>query len=94
MIRLPLRRLIGSRVRRVAALSLAMGVSVATAPVCSASPSLGAQFIGAQFIGASGVTLLAKSWLIGYALVALGILLGLLAVLIPSMRKALRRKDG
>ena len=34
-----------------------------------------------------------KSWLIGYALLFLGILLGLLAVLIPSMRKALRKKD-
>ena len=38
-------------------------------------------------------TLLAKSWLLGYALVFLAILLGLLAVLIPSMRKVLRRKD-
>ena len=38
-------------------------------------------------------TLLAKSWLLGYALVFLAILLGLLAVLIPSMRKVLRRRD-
>ena len=38
-------------------------------------------------------TLLAKSWLLGYALVGLAVLLGLLAVLIPSMRKALRRRD-
>lgn len=38
-------------------------------------------------------SLLAKSWLTGYALVFLAILLGLLAVLIPSMRKSLRRKD-
>ena len=38
-------------------------------------------------------SLLAKSWLIGYALVFLAVLLGLLAVLIPSMRKSLRRKD-
>jgi hypothetical protein len=37
--------------------------------------------------------LFAKSWAIGYALVFLGILLGLLAVTIPSMRKALRKKD-
>jgi hypothetical protein len=35
----------------------------------------------------------AKSWLIGYALLFLGILLGMLAVLIPSMRKVLRKKD-
>ena len=34
-----------------------------------------------------------KSWLIGYALLFLGILLGLLAVLIPSMRKVLRKKE-
>ena len=34
-----------------------------------------------------------KSWLIGYALLFLGILLGMLAVLIPSMRKVLRKKD-
>ena len=38
-------------------------------------------------------TLLAKNWLLGYALVFLCVLLGLLAVLIPSMRKVLRRKD-
>ena len=38
--------------------------------------------------------LLAKSWALGYALVGLGILLGMLAVLIPSMRKSLRKKDG
>lgn len=37
--------------------------------------------------------LLAKSWFLGYALVFLAILLGLLAVLIPSMRKSLRRRD-
>ena len=35
-----------------------------------------------------------KSWLIGYALLFVGILLGLLAVLIPSMRKVLRKKDA
>jgi hypothetical protein len=35
----------------------------------------------------------AKSWLIGYALLFVGILLGLLAVLIPSMRKVLRKRD-
>ncbi len=35
----------------------------------------------------------AKSWLIGYALLFLCILLGMLAVLIPSMRTALRKKD-
>lgn len=34
-----------------------------------------------------------KSWLIGYALLFLCILLGMLAVLIPSMRKVLRKKD-
>lgn len=38
--------------------------------------------------------LLAKSWLIGYSLVGLGILLGLLAVAIPSMRKTIRKKEG
>jgi hypothetical protein len=37
--------------------------------------------------------LFAKSWGIGYALVFLAVLLGLLAVLIPSMRKTLRRRD-
>lgn len=37
-------------------------------------------------------TLLAKAWFLGYALVFLAILLGLLAVLIPSMRKTLRKK--
>ena len=35
-----------------------------------------------------------KSWLLGYALLFLGILLGLLAVLIPSMRKVLRKRDA
>ncbi len=35
----------------------------------------------------------AKSWLIGYALVFLCILLGMLAVLIPSLRTTLRKKD-
>lgn len=35
----------------------------------------------------------AKSWAIGYALVFLCILLGMLAVLIPSMRKPLRRRE-
>jgi hypothetical protein len=34
------------------------------------------------------------SWLIGYALLFLGILLGMLAVLIPSLRKPLRKKDS
>jgi hypothetical protein len=34
-----------------------------------------------------------KSWMIGYALLFLGILLGMLALLIPSMRKVLRKKD-
>lgn len=37
--------------------------------------------------------LLGKSPAIGYALVFLCILLGLLAVTIPSMRKPLRKKD-
>ena len=37
--------------------------------------------------------LLAKSWALGYALVFLAILLGLLGVLIPSMRKSLRKKE-
>ncbi len=37
--------------------------------------------------------LLAKSWAIGYTLVFLAILLGLLAVVIPSMRKVLRKKE-
>lgn len=35
----------------------------------------------------------AKGSLIGYSLLFLGILLGLLAVLIPSMRKVLRKKE-
>ena len=34
-----------------------------------------------------------KSWMIGYALLFLGTLLGMLALLIPSMRKVLRKKD-
>ena len=37
--------------------------------------------------------LLAKSWLIGYALVFLCILLGLLAALLSSRRKTLRKKE-
>ena len=37
--------------------------------------------------------LLAKSYAIGYALFFLAILLGLLALLIPSMRKAIRTKE-
>ncbi len=46
-------------------------------------------------VGSASVfpVVLAKNWLIGYALVFLCILLGLLAVLIPSMRKALRKKE-
>ena len=38
--------------------------------------------------------LLAKSWLIGYLLTFLGIFLGLLAVCIPSWRKALKKKES
>ena len=38
--------------------------------------------------------LLAKSSAMGYSLVFLGILLGMLAVLIPSLRKAVRKKEG
>ncbi len=37
--------------------------------------------------------LLAKSWALGYSLVFLGILLGMLAVLIPSFRKSVRKRD-
>ena len=37
--------------------------------------------------------LFGKSWAIGYALVFLGILLGLVAVTTPSMRTSLRKKD-
>jgi hypothetical protein len=37
--------------------------------------------------------LYAKNWIIGYSMLFLGILLGMLAVLIPSMRKVLRKKD-
>lgn len=37
--------------------------------------------------------LLAKSWAIGYTFFFLALLLGLLALLIPSMRKAIRKKD-
>jgi len=36
--------------------------------------------------------LFAKSWLIGYVILALAMLLGTLAVLIPSRRKAVRKK--
>jgi hypothetical protein len=36
--------------------------------------------------------LFAKSWFIGYGLVFLAVLLGLLALLIPSRRKTLRRR--
>jgi hypothetical protein len=35
----------------------------------------------------------AKSWMLGFAIMFLCILLGLLAVLLPSMRKVLRKKD-
>ncbi|MHB0956618.1 MAG: hypothetical protein ACYC6N_00270 [Pirellulaceae bacterium] len=35
-----------------------------------------------------------KSWLIGYSLLFLCILLGMLAILIPSMRTMLRKKDS
>jgi hypothetical protein len=45
------------------------------------------------FAPAGMPVLLAKSWAIGYALVFLAILLGLLAVCIPSMRKVLRKKE-
>ena len=38
--------------------------------------------------------LLGKQWAIGYAIVFLCILLGVLAVAISSMRKALRKRDG
>jgi hypothetical protein len=38
--------------------------------------------------------LLAKSWALGYTIVFLGILLGLLAVLIPSLRKVVRAKES
>jgi hypothetical protein len=43
--------------------------------------------------GWSWPVLWGKSWLIGYAVLFLGILLGMLAVLIPSMRRRLRKKD-
>ncbi len=48
-------------------------------------------FVSCAMLGVS--VLLAKSWLAGYGLVFLCVLLGLLAVLIPSMRKTLRSKD-
>jgi hypothetical protein len=38
--------------------------------------------------------LLAKSWALGYTIVFLGILLGMLAVLIPSLRKVVRTKES
>ncbi|MBM4088578.1 MAG: hypothetical protein FJ276_04005 [Planctomycetes bacterium] len=37
--------------------------------------------------------LFGKSWAIGYALFFLAILLGLLALLIPSMRKTIQKRD-
>ncbi len=37
--------------------------------------------------------LLAKSWAIGGALTGLAVFLGLLAVSVPSMRKAVKRKQ-
>ena len=46
-----------------------------------------------QTVGVAMPWLLAKNWAIGYALFFLAILLGLLALLIPSMRKAIRKKD-
>lgn len=52
------------------------------------------QGLHASTITASPLPILwGKSWAIGYALLFLGILLGMLAVLIPSMRKVLRKKD-
>ncbi len=44
-------------------------------------------------VAAAWTPLWAKSWLIGYSLLFLAILLGMLAILIPSMRKVLRKKD-
>ncbi len=55
----------------------------------SASDAMAGQNLGAVMMP----VLLAKSWLVGYALVFLAILLGLLAVLLPSMRKVLRKRD-
>ncbi len=54
-------------------------------------PMAGAATSSSPFLFASPV-LLAKSWLIGYAIMGLSILLGMLAVLIPSMRKVVRKK--
>lgn len=70
------------RLLRPGGAALAASISVLVAGTVQASPAMGASPI-----------VLAKSWMLGYALVFLCILLGLLAVTIPSMRKALRRKD-
>lgn len=45
------------------------------------------------YAGSTMPVLIGKNWLLGYALVFLAVLLGLLAVLIPSMRKKLRKRD-
>jgi len=45
-------------------------------------------------IGTDAPLLIAKSWLIGQSIVGLCILLGMLAVLIPSMRKVVRKKTS
>lgn len=66
---------------------------------CAGAPTLAAGLVSSLPAAASArgmigtvPVLLAKSWFIGYALVFLAILLGMLAILIPSMRKKLRKK--
>ncbi|MFW6171301.1 MAG: hypothetical protein ACODAD_12490 [Planctomycetota bacterium] len=68
---------------------LCLGAVITAAGVLGSRPMT----VEAGPVAAAAVpVLLAKSWFVGYALVFLAILLGLLAVLIPSMRKSLRKK--
>ncbi len=57
-----------------------------------ASAGAAARFGQASVVGYP--LLLAKSGLLGFAIVSLPILLGTLAVLIPSMRKVVRKKTS
>ncbi|MCU0961902.1 MAG: hypothetical protein MUF48_17540 [Pirellulaceae bacterium] len=74
-----------SHVPRSASVVALLVVLLLSGPACAAPtavPSLGLLPV-----------LWAKSWMIGYALLFLCILLGMLATLLPSMRKVLRKRD-
>ena len=59
-----------------------------------APPACAGSATGTASAAATLPVLLAKSWAIGYALVFLAILLGSLAVLIPAMRKSVRKRSN